>query len=293
MHLFADAQKTGYETSAYQVGIKEKFRVILQPELNFLRPFQENLSYARAQNEIFSSGNPEVLVPSVRVSLGFQTTYDFNDLIFSYTRYHTKQKTSLKQENLLLINWFLQELSTVNSLQTFWRVEIDSLEAVCKKTLLIGEFFQPALAFGLKGGIFKQKFQIDAPNHISSFNRSNSWFLGPKFQLFSTFLFPYGFYFGFEGALDLLYTDFSLSHRETGTDPQTRNLQIKQIAAAQQMSLSLGFSRLMSKEVHVNFALKGLVFLYPDQNQMARLFQSNSSGSFSLLGIGLFSRFDF
>lgn len=292
MHLFADAKKTVYETSAYQVGMEEKFRVILQPELNFLRPFEENLSYARAQNEIFSSGNSGVFVPSIRVSLGFQTTYDFNDLIFSYTRYHTKQKTSLKREGLVPINWFLQELSTVNSLQTLWRVEIDSLEAVCKKSLLIGKFFQPALAFGLKGGVFKQKFQIDAAD-ISSFNRSNSWFLGPRFQLFSTFLFPYGFYFGFEGALDLLYTDFSLSHREKGTNPQLRNLQIKQIAAEQEMSLSLGFSRLMSKEVHVNFALKGLVFFYPDQNQMTRLFPSNLSGNFSLLGMGLFSRFDF
>ncbi len=287
--------------SSYQVGKQENFRVILNPELLFLQAGQEDLRYALIDQEKWISMQGAKYAPSLRFTLGFQTIYDDNDLIFSYIRCHTKktQNTKSFSGDLFSVYWFSDLTLPLYSLASTWRLKLDAVDAYIKKRLSIGDACLLGWGLGFRAGVLNQSLKMErvgsSPLFGQSTTQSMSWYIGPKIAGFCRFLFPYSFYFSSESALHFLWTKYRLSYREKeGSFSKARLENLDRIQSPFELTFSLGWQRLFSIEVHGDFAFKAAFFLFPQENQLAYIPSCSAKrGDLYLIGFGASSRFDF
>ncbi|MEL7432245.1 MAG: Lpg1974 family pore-forming outer membrane protein [Chlamydiota bacterium] len=296
--LCASEKEEMYDFRPYQVGREWDFRVILQPEVLFLRPYEGLLECAIEHEKEIATMKQTQFVPSFRISLGFQTDYDGNDLLFSYMRYHNCRKEDLSSNGLVeSIVWFLDDPTFVSFLQTSWQIKLDLLDIYMRKQISIGSSFRLGLRFGMRGGILDQTIKIKRTVNTlqeESSNTSDQWFLGPKWGLDGTFLLSRHFYFAYEAAYHLLYGKYVLDHREQGTFEKKRHLDVEGIKSASELAAGFGYAFLFSEEFHADFSCKVYYLAFPAENQCVRLLVPGAgAGDLSFLGVGICARFDF
>ncbi|NGX28883.1 MAG: hypothetical protein K940chlam1_01071 [Candidatus Anoxychlamydiales bacterium] len=271
--------------------------------------------------------------PGFKVGLGANLAHDNWDLYAQYTRFHASTSTTFNPSgapsNTFQTTYFMAGFNGFlfgdfnGGIKGVWSTDLDKIDLELARSFYLGTnlIFRPFIGGSVHWLDEKYDFNLSYQN-IPFFGNfaTDSWAVGPRFGLGSSWLFYEGFrVFGY-GAYDLLFcsnetTGSGSENENSGHIPPTVNIlsytlnKDKQniLRDVTELSIGLGWgSYFCSNKWHFDFAILYEAQKYSHTNYMSRYAQTKSAvsnasianvqvkpGDLFLHGLTLTTRFDF
>jgi len=165
--------------------------------------------------------------PGFKVLIGcYPTDYDW-DVSFGYTWYRMNKSLFFNNADKIIdkLAWEPSESLGQDALagsKGKWKLRMDMFDFLVGRIYSIGEKLTFKTHIGLKGGIIDQRFNAiyimdnvaHAPPYITvtSYNKSDSWIVGPKIGLDTYWHLTEDFHIFLNAALNVCYQKYDLKH---------------------------------------------------------------------------------
>lgn len=136
--------------------------------------------------------------PGFKVGLGYKINRDNWDVFGQYTRFHQKTDSSVSSGNnqhihaiwLNFVNFLVlgEDLGAFRKADSSWKTNFDIIDAEIGRSFFCGKYLTLRPSLGLRNLWLHQSFNLiyTSLNNsviVTSFNKANSWGIGPRFAL--------------------------------------------------------------------------------------------------------------
>ncbi|HEU64208.1 MAG: hypothetical protein KR126chlam4_00240 [Candidatus Anoxychlamydiales bacterium] len=254
--------------------------------------------------------------PGFKVGLGFNLNHDNWDLFAQYTRLHETETTrytprTRDSNDSIISSWFILDplpafFSDISGdIVAVWKTELDKIDLELARSYYLGAKLIARPFIGGSVHWLDQRYDLSLTESSvlqESSTKNDSWALGPRFGLGSSYLIYKGFrIFGY-GAISLLFSENEISG--VGNEDSAAYILNKVdkyiLRDVEELMIGLGWgSYFTRKKWHMDLSVAYEAQRYARTNYMSYIAQLNleanevKAGDFYLHGLTVTARFDF
>jgi hypothetical protein len=298
-HAVKESEMTnGYNASA-RIDVNGAWDVFINGSYILWQPKQSGLGIAVNVPVSAVNQGSEVKLDfdyhsGFKVAFGTNLNHDNWMAIVEYTRLHTRDHVSASADGVtynLFSNWEIRDpFTSFTSVTGHWNFGYDMIDLSFGRPCYVGTHLTFKPFFGLRGGWIDQHLDSQcssATNLLNSWNKSDSWLVGPRAGVGMNWLLGAGFRMLANAAGSLNYQEFKDRHTEVLNNVTRMTIVDENHVVAPNMEgdLGLGWGTYFdNSNWHFDLLASYHFEVYWNQNDMRRIRDEVLAGSYSKPG---------
>jgi hypothetical protein len=292
---------SGYNASA-RINVNGAWDVFLNGSYILWQPRESGLDIARKVPSDVTRKQSCIKMDfdyssGFKVAFGTNLNHDGWTAIAEYTRLHTRNHVSSDAPtgytfSQLWLEYTPNTVGVFNAASGHWQVKYDMIDLAFGRPCYTGTHLVFKPHFGLRGGWIDQhldaKYTTTTATELSSWNKSNSWLIGPRAGFGMNWLLGAGFRILANGAGSLIYQESKIHHTEASSDVVNFVARNKghQIAPNAEADMGFGWGTYFdNNNWHFDLLASYHFEAWWNQNQMRNYSDNIGSGNFTKSGI--------